>query len=374
MKRIIAILMIVALAACGGKDEKTALQDQIKERQKQVRQLNKEIKGLQDKLGQAQGGQSAFQVPVQVKNLQPETFNHFFKVNGKVEADKRAFISPETNGRIEKLHIDEGQRVQKGQLLVTLNTDVTRNTIEEVKTNLKLAKKMFQKQKDLWEKEIGSEIEYLRAKNNKESLESRLETLNSQLDMATIKAPFSGIVEEIFMKEGEMASPGMQVVNLVNGSVMKVEGDVAEKYLPHVNVGDTVRIYFPVYGDYVKKAPVRRKGSVINRDSRTFAIEMKLYDMEREVLPNMLSTITVNDYSVDSAIVVPAIIVKEDRKGDYLYRVKKEGDEQVAEKVYVKSGRSYNDHTLIKEGLQINDQVIVTGYEQVSDGTEVKIK
>lgn len=373
MKQIIAIIMIAAVAACGGKQEKSDIEQQIRDYKTQVRDLNKKISTLQEQLANMESSSTEFRLPVEVKTLAPELFSHYFDVNGYVEAENSAFVSPETNGRIETIHVREGQRVSKGQRLVTLNTDVTEKTIQEVKTNLELAQKVYQKQKDLWDKEIGSEIEYLRAKNNKESLESRLETLKSQLEMAILKAPFAGVVDEISLKEGEMASPGMQLLNLVNLRIMKIEGNVAERYLPFISKGDTVVVDFPVYENYKRKTPIRRVGNVINQDSRTFTIEMQLANPGKKIKPNLMAVITVNDFTRDSAMVVPSIIVKEDRQGEYLYTVEEKDGGKIAAKTYVKAARSYNDKTMIAEGLEFGDKVITSGYEQVSDGSNVKI-
>lgn len=374
MKRIIALFLIAVLFACGGKSSKEELKKQINDHKAQVRSLNKEISKLQAQLEEMEGSGDKYQVPVKVKNLSYEKFNHYFTVNGDVEAKNAAFISPELNRMVDKIHVDEGRRVTKGTKLISLDTEVTEKNIQEIKTNLELASKVFQKQKDLWEKEIGSEIEYLRAKNNKESLESRLQTLRSQLGKAVIKAPFSGIVDEIMIKEGELATPGRQVINLVNLRVMRIEANVAERYLADVSRGDSVSINFPVYDDYKRVAPIKRIGNVINKDSRTFTIEMQLTNADERIRPNLMAQVTVNDYSRDSAFIVPAIVVKEDRTGSYVYRVKEKDGTAVAEKTYIEPGRSHNDKTMIREGLNIGDQVVVSGFSQVSDGSPVKIK
>src|SRR6056297_471564 len=373
-KIIIPLAMVLALVSCKKEQSETEIRKQINEHKQEIREIENEISSLQEKLKQKdteQGNQ--FKIPVFVKKLTPENFSHFIKANGSVEARKEAFISPETNGQIKIIHVEEGDKVKKGQLLVSLSTSVIRSNIKEVKTNLELASETYEKQKRLWEEKVGSEMQYLQAKNNKESLESRLETLKEQLEMAKIKAPYSGIVEKIFQKEGEMGNPGVQIIHLVNMKKLRINAEISEVYLRNIHKGDKVEISFPSYPEMKMDVPITRKGSVIDKESRTFIIEADINNYDRKIKPNQIAVVKVRDFSTDSALVVPSNTIKQDMKGDYVYIVKEKDGKSIAKKVYVKPGESYNNQTVIS-GVQKGQRVITAGYTKVSNDMEVAVK
>ena len=311
--------------------------------------------------------------PVRIKHVKPVEFSSYFNATGTVEALQDAFISPEVNGQISAIPVSRGDRVNKGDLLIRLNTDVIRNNIDEVRTNLELAKKVFEKQEQLWKKNIGSEIQYLEAKNGKESLEARLSTLQSQLEMASIKAPFEGIIDDIMVKTGEMASPGMRLIRLINLDEMRITARVSESFIGSIAEGDTVQLGFSSYPDLILNRPIARIGTVIDPDARTFRIEILLENPDQKLKPNMLSSVRIRDYSDPDALTVPSIILKEDFNGTFLFRLNDTGSGQKAEKVYVETGRTVQDVTKITGGINEGDQVIVDGYNVVSDGESVRV-
>ncbi len=373
MKKLIYITFVVFLAACSSKVENPQTDEeilqQISDYKDQMADLNKKINELEDKLSSNAKGDAG--IPVAVEKMEFEPFKHYIEVNGTVEAINEAYISPEINGQVKEIHVKEGQWVDKGTLLLTINSSVTRSTIREVETNLELARTVYKKQKELWNKNIGSEMDYLRAKNNVESLESRLETLQSQLDMAEIKAPISGIVDEIMVKEGELAIPGVQVIQLVNLNDLNVNADVSEAYITSIKEGEDVMLDFPSYPDISMEVPVYRTGNIINEANRTFKVQLKIKNRNGMIKPNVIARIRINDYTLDNALMVPSIIIKKDMQGSYVYIINPE--DQTAQKVYVETGRSYKDRTVVTSGLEPGDRVIVEGYNQVSSGSYVKI-
>jgi RND family efflux transporter MFP subunit len=310
-------------------------------------------------------------VTVEVIKLIPVKFQHFIQINGSIKAENEAIVSTEIMGQVQNIYVTEGQTVKKGQLLVSLNASVTESSIREVQTSLELATKTYEKQEELWKENIGTELQYLQAKNNKETLESRLETLQARLEMAKPRAPFNGMVDEIYMKIGELASPGGRVLHIVNLNNMKVFGDVSESYLLDIHAGDQTELSFPVYPDYTRKAKIHRTGEVINEKSRTFRIEIKLSNEEKKLKPNLITKIRLNDFTDESALVVPSYVIKQDFTGWFLYVAKKNGDNYVAKKIYIKPGRSFNNQTMILDGLNENDKVIVVGYNLVSGGAYI---
>jgi RND family efflux transporter MFP subunit len=375
MRKFVVFILALTVFACGKDTSREDIRKQIAQYKKEKNELQQKITQLNNQL-ESKGSQpeGTFQIPVFVKEMEPDTFSHFINANGTVEAVQEAFISPETNGQITRIYVEEGERVKEGELMAKLNTSVIESNIEEVKTNLELARETFQKQKRLWEDSVGSEMQYLEAKNRKETLENRLETLREQLDMSEIRAPFDGIVEEISQKVGELGTPGIQLLHLVNLQKLKVEAELAEQYMAYVNEGDLINIRFPAYPDMVKTVPITRKGSVIDKESRTFAIEARINNYDEKLKPNQISIVNVRDYMNDSALVVPANVIKQDMQGDYVYILQDEEDVKVAHKVYVTTGRSYKNETMVQEGLDVGQEVITSGYTQVSEGSRVKVK
>ncbi|HPE57230.1 MAG TPA: efflux RND transporter periplasmic adaptor subunit [Bacteroidales bacterium] len=374
MKKLIYIVMVLSMAACSSGSVDNPQTDEeilakISEYKKEMADLNSKINELEEKLTVKASDNG---IPVKVQQLKYEIFKHFIEVNGTVEAVNEAYISPEINGQVQEIYVKEGQYVEKGTLLLKINSSITRSSINEVETSLDLARTVFNKQKELWDKNIGSEMDYLQAKNNVEALESRLETLQSQLDMAEIKAPISGIVDEVHVKEGELAIPGMQVIELVNLTNLYVNADVSEAYITSIHAGEEVVLDFPSYPDISMDVPVYRTGNIINEANRTFKVQLKVTNRDNMIKPNVIARIRINDYTLDEALLVPSIIIKKDMQGAYLYVVNNE--DESARKVYVESGRSYKDQTVITSGLNAGDRVIVEGYNQVSNGSKIRVQ
>lgn len=328
-----------------------------------------------DKKGEAgANGNAAEQaIAVEVKEMAPEAFSHYFTVNGSVEAVKEAFISPEMLGQVKEILVSEGQRVKKGQLLATLNASVIQKSISEVKTGLDLARTIYQKRKGLWEKKIGSEIQYLEAKTQKESMENKLKTLEAQLEMTRIKSPINGIVDEIAKKVGELSTPGMMLLRVVNLSKLYVNADISEAYLAKIAKGDSVEVTFPSFPDLTVKTKIYQTGNVVNRDNRTFKVKLLIDNVDEKLKPNILAVIKLKDFDTDGAMVVPSIIIKQDIKGSYVYVVKEEEKTLTALKTYIVPGISEESETMIEEGLKNGQKVITRGYNLVKNGVEIKI-
>ena len=375
MKYWTLAVLVLFLASCSNQETEQSIRDQITTYKKDVNLLNQKIAELEKKLGSMNSGEiNADKIPVDVMAVSYEPFNHFIQVSGTAEAVKEAYISPEVGGQIREIYVSEGDFVERGKLLAKLNTEINESSIADMQSSLDLATVVYEKQKRLWEKGIGSEIQYLNAKNNKESLEQKMVTLRAQLDMAMLKSPVSGVVDEIYRKKGELASPGFQLMRIVNLEEIYINADVSETYLSQVNEGETVQVEFPVYPDMKLEVPIYRKGNVINPNNRTFTVQLKLKNPDRLLKPNILSVIRINDFSADSAVVIPSVLIKQDITGSYLYTIQQSEGKWIAKKVYVTTGKSYLDKTMVITGLQAGQRIIVQGYNLVSDGSEVYVK
>jgi len=372
MKYGILAIIILFLTSCSNQETEQSIRDQITAYRKDVNTLNQQIADLEKKLSTMNSiDDNTQKIPVEVITVSYEPFNHYIQVSGSAEAVKEAYISPEVGGQIREIYVKEGDYVGRGQLLARLNTEISESSIADMESALELATVVFEKQERLWEKGIGSEIQYLNAKNNKESLAQKLVTLQAQLDMAMIKSPVSGIVDEIYRKNGELAMPGVQLMQIVNLEEIYINADVSETYLSEVNEGAIVQVEFPVYPDMRIEVPIYRKGNVINPNNRTFTVQLKLKNPDHLLKPNILSIIHINDFSADSALVIPSALVKQDITGSYLYTMEQTEGKWIAKKIYVVPGQSYLDKTMVTTGLKAGQKVIVQGYNQVSDGSEV---
>ncbi len=353
------------------KDDKAILKKIITQKTR-IANIEKKIRTLQNDMSTKKEGVN--NIPVAVKEMEPEAFNHYFTVFGSVEADKYGKISPEMGGKVEAIHVEEGQSVKKGDLLVTLNSDAIQQQISGIKSNLEFATQNYDKQKALWDQKIGSEIQFLQAKTAKEGLEAQLDALKAQLQMTELRAPYDGIVNKIYPKKGEMAGPQMPVIEFVNLSKITVRAQISENYVSSVKKGQHVEVTFAALPNVKLDLPINRVSDVINPKSRTFEIELNFDNKNNEVKPNMVSTIRVNDFSADSAFVIPSLVIKRDITGDYVYLASQKDGKTVVAKRAVKIGLSYRDESMINSGLKTGDKVIVKGYNLVSTGIPVSIK
>ena len=377
MKQIAVIVSLSLLMACGsgGNNSKEAELDSYRKKVEEYTLKIKELEAeLETELGdEPEASALAADLPVEIRKMIPEQFSRYFEVRGAMEALEEAYLSAELNGQIQEVRVQRGERVKKGDTIIKLNTDVTEKSIDEVKTNLQLARRIYSKQQELWDQNIGSEIQYLEAKNNMESLEARLATLEKQLAMSYVTAPFSGIIDDIMLKAGELASPGTPLAHLLNLKNMRVSAEVSEAYLDHISKGDLVALRFPNYPDELIEAPVSRLGEVIDPQTRTFSLELELKNPGEKFKPNMLTSVRVWDFRDTHALVVPSHIIREDFQGTFLFRISDENGSPKAQKVYVERGITVQDQTMIIDGLLPGDLVITKGYNLVAEGSSVRI-
>ena len=382
LKRLAVILLIPGFVAgfnsCKGDDKEASaetIRQQISENNEKINELTREISELERKLEQmGETSNNRSRTPVTISEVEYTEFNHYVNINGSVEAVKVATITPEISGNIIGFEVDKGDRVRKGQVVARLNSEVTRNNINEIKTSLELAETMYKRQKSLWEQEVGTEVQYLQAKNNYESTKSRLETLKSQLDMSVIRAPFDGIVENIFQKQGELATPGVPMMQILNLSELYINADVSERFLPVVNKNEEVILRFPSYPDFEERHKLHRVSNYINPENRTFRVQLKINNPDEMFKPNMTTIIGLRTFSTEEALVVPSFLIKQDLQGQFIYLAKEENGDYIAHKTYVKRGFDGEGRTLIESGIKKGDKVIVNGHNQVSDGALIQIR
>ena len=371
------ILLTLSFVACGpAKDEVTLKKDELKEKRKALDQLKAEINVLEKeitKLDPTFVSNNINITLVTTKEVKSGSFQSFQEVQGTVESDNNVVLNAETNGIVRSITVSEGQFVGMGQLLVAQDSQVLMNSIAEVQKALELAEVRHKRQKNLWDQKIGTEFQYLETKNNMERLQKQLATLRSQANMANTTAPFSGYVDEIFIKRGENAGPGSQLLRLVSLSQVNVVAEVSEFYLTKVKRGDLVNIHFPSL-DLEMEAPIALIGQTINPDNRTFRIEIKLNNPDNSIKPDLLATVKIKNEDKPESIVVPTNLIQNDNIGDFVFVVDKKDKKKIAKKIRIERGETYDNQTVIKNGLKGGEKLIEKGFREVVDGSQIEVE
>ncbi|MCF0051104.1 efflux RND transporter periplasmic adaptor subunit [Dyadobacter sp. LJ53] len=376
MKRNILIItaMTVLLTACGGGEKKEGLDGKKEELAKlkaERAENEKKIKALEIEITKLDPNKAAEAKvkPVTIDTLNAETFRHYVELQGTVDAKNNVLVTPKTGGAIVAMYVKEGDYVKAGGIIGKIDNSILSESVEELKTQMSLANTIYEKQKNLWDQKIGTEIQYLQAKNNKESLERRMSTLNSQLAQTSIVSPMAGVVDMVNVKVGETASPGVGVVRIVNLSNLKVIAKVSDTYAASVKKGDEVIVKFPdLKKEY--KARITFVSTTVDPLSRTFTIEANL-PTSKDIKPNMMAQVQINDAISKNALAIDQNYVQSTEKGNVVYVAVTEGNKKVAKAKEVKTGLSYNGKVEILSGLAAGDQLITLGYQEVSDGQPI---
>lgn len=344
------------------------------EQKKQLRELQKSIDTLQMAIHKEEPPKDKPMKTVSIVKLVKEEFKRFSEIQATIKSDDLAVASSETGGRITYLKAKEGQSVKKGQLIAKVDLDAIDKQVDEIKTSLSLAKDTYERQKRLWEQNIGSEIQYLQTKNNVDRLEQSLKTLDFQKTKANVYAPISGAIDKVMLKEGEMSSPGLPIVEILNTYKVKVVANLPENYLGKVKRGQYVDIHFPAI-DLDKKAKITLVGRSIDSANRTFKIEIEMSNHNQVLKPNLLAIVKINDLTIDDALIVPQELVLQEISGkEYLMVVGQKEGKKVAAKKFVVPGESYDGRVQIVEGITTEDEIIVVGARNVKEGDPIEIK
>lgn len=370
------MLFLGLITACGGgksalekkKEQLEAKKRDLAKLAADIKILEKEIAALDPKFKKT-GANGTLATLVELKK---SDFTHYIEVKGSIKSDKNVNISSETAGLVTRVNVVEGQGVGQGQILVQQDNNVLRQSIEEIRVQLDLATQVFERQSKLWDQKIGTELQYLQAKTNKEGLERRLQTLQAQVEMSNVKAPFAGIVDEIFIKPGQNAAPGVPLMRLVSLGSVQVVADVSESYLGKIRVGDAVQVMFPSL-DIERTAYVSLIGQIINPENRTFRIEINLANGDNMLKPDLLATVKLKNYQESNAVVVPTNLIQRDKTGEFVYVAREENQKWVARKVKIERGDTYNNQTVIKNGLDGTEKLIDKGFNEVVDGSAIEI-
>ncbi len=385
MKKTLFLLGIFSLmlAMCGApaiEEENSIPKDLegkkalLKEKKTALRALQQFVNELQDSIDIQNGSPQKAKTLVTTQKAQVKDFTRFVEIQANVETDDLVNASSEVSGRITELPVEEGQYVKKGALIAKLDLESLNKQIAELEKSKELADEVYERQKRLWDQKIGSEIQYLQAKNEKERIEKSLETIKFQLTKSEVYAPISGVVDAKVLKRGEIAAPGAPIVQILNTNRVKVVADVPESYLKSIRKGEYVTIKFPALNTE-KRARVSMIGRTIDKYNRTFKAEVEVANPNNLLKPNLLATMLIKEFTEPNAVTIPLNLVQQEIGGkDYVFIKGESEDGFYAKKVYVKTGKSYDNEIIITEGLEGSEDLIVTGARGLAENELIKVQ
>ncbi|HRD52297.1 MAG TPA: efflux RND transporter periplasmic adaptor subunit [Flavobacteriales bacterium] len=381
MRHSLLILPLIALlAACGGGNgdadaqltAKRALRDSLKaERDK----LNASIAEVDTWLAANDASLKRTLPMVTTYALQVKPFAHWTEAHGSVRADQNALVYTTAGGEVRRILVQQGQSVAKGQLIVDIDTDALRESIRQAEAQVELARKVYEKQASLWQQKIGSEVQYLQAKANKDAGDAQLTALREQLRGAEVRAPFAGVVDEIFPNLGDMANPMQPVARVVALGKASIEVDLAEDLLTKVKTGDPVEVHIPETGEKLM-ANIDQCGSYINPNNRTFKVTLR-FDNGTKLRPNQLVNVRIRDLDVPEALVLPSRLVMENSAGEpYVFVLEEKNGVAQTRKLFVKVLSTQGGELLIERNensLKGGELLIDQGARLVVDQQEVQV-
>lgn len=364
--KILYIALSAIIVSCGAPDKKAEL-EKLK---KQKTELETKITSLEEDLKKSDTTKVKEKtVEVVAMPIEPQTFKTYIEVQGRIDADENVSLSTQMPGTITQISVKVGDRVTKGQELALTDARAIQQQMSDLQTNLDLAKQVYDRQKNLWDQKIGTEVQYLQAKTNKESLEKKLSSANEQLRMSKIISPIDGTVDAVNIKLGQMVAPGLSAINVINFTNLKVKADVAESYAARVKTGNEVQVLFPDTKDSII-SKVSYASRAISSLSRTFNVEVML-DNSKEYHPNMVAKLRINDFqSPTPEIIIPVKYIQRGTSENYVLVA--QGGKSI--KKVIKTNREYNGMIEVTSGLNAGDLLIVAGYDMLNDGDAITVK
>lgn len=369
LKTVMVLALGVGIFACSPKAKLDKLEEKRKKLKTELSEIEEQIRSLDT------SSNKTLLPLVRVDQARIGSFMHQVNVQGEVSSDRTVMINAEANGIIESIKVVEGQRVNKGQLLAEIDTEILSSNIQEVRTRLEFAEYNYEKQKELFDRGVGTEFELEQASNQVKTLKSQLETLQTQRSKAIVKAPFAGVIDEILTNEGEMTGMQSPLLRLVNNEEVKVGADISEHYYTKVKEGTKAKAYFPTLKDTIQ-LEITSIGNFIHPTNRTFRVKSLVKDNE-QLLPNMLAELFITDLKLDSTVVVPSRgLLKSQQNEDYIFVLEPEGKNWKAKQVFIEVISRYKGEAAIKlkesESIKDGAKIVVDGGRGITDGDKVR--
>ncbi|AZQ42942.1 efflux RND transporter periplasmic adaptor subunit [Nonlabens ponticola] len=384
----ILIISTVLLASCGGGEpsvdeliaagETDAIAQRKTELLNQKKELENEIRSIENYMDNNAVKRAGSLVSV--KTVNDTLFKHYVELQGSVDTKQNVTLMPEMAGVLTQVYVKEGQRVSRGQRLARIDDGGLAQQIEQMKVQSELARTTYERQKRLWDQNIGSEIQFLQAKTAYESQQSAIRSMQQQLAKTVVTAPFSGVIDDVITEQGNTVTPGMtRLMRIVNLDDMYIEVEVPETYIADIEAGTDVEVEFPVLGKTMN-SKVRQTSSFINPANRSFKIEIPVDSENGNIKPNLTARLKINDYTREDAILIPLSVISENSNGEQYVMVatnRESGepyDTAVAKRRLIKTGKTSDNMIEILNGIQEGDQILVEGARSVKEDQEIRIK
>ncbi len=377
MRKILFIFALsIALFSCSDKENNKKIDDLISSKdtlglQQRKATLQADLERINDAL--ASMNLKKDEALVTVLTLKDTTFNHYLDIQGNVDTKENILVQPEMPGTLTSLNVKAGQRVGRGQILARVDDGGLSQQVASIETQYQLAKTTYERQKNLWNQKIGSEIQFLQAQTQMISLQKQVSQAKAQLAKTLIRAPFSGTIDEVFVERGQVVSASPQgLMRIVNLNNMFVSTSVPETYIGKLKVGTEVDVFLTSLGK-TYKGKVRQVGNYINPNNRSFGIEVGVPNPDNLLRPNQVAKLKIIDYTNKQAIVVPTNVVLQDGEDNKFVFVvsNSNGKTGIAKKVLVKTGKSSDNVTEIVSGLSANDVIVTEGVNSIADGMKL---
>ncbi|MBL0309978.1 MAG: efflux RND transporter periplasmic adaptor subunit [Bacteroidetes bacterium] len=371
------LVPVLLFTACRNTEEKdlASKKKQLAEYKSNLKELTANIETLEKQISKMD---TAFLIEkkskrVTVEELKKQDFKHYIEVQGVVDAEENITALNQQPGIVSAIYVKVGDRVSKGQLLgITQTTAAIEDQLKSAQAQTSLAVTAFEKQKNLWEQKIGSEIQFLQAKTQKEAAERGVDGLKKQLEMTKIIAPINGTVDAVNLRVGDMAAPSqlMPGIRIINNESLKVKAKLADSDFGKIRQGDKVEIEFPDINKTVE-ASVHYVSKTIDPRSRTFGVEIKLPNDQNEYAANMIAKLKINDVVMKDVLIIPSNVIQRSSEGEYILAAQTENGIKRAYKKSVVPGLSYNGRTVVTKGMEEGNQIITFGYSEVVDGQKI---
>ena len=370
------------LASCGVKtsagNDLTAKKAQLTDLKAQQQKLADEIAKLEADI--AKLDPSAIKAEktklVSVTDISTATFTHYIDLQGSVASDDISYVSPRNGqgGLVKAMYIKQGDFVKKGQLLLKLDDGVYLKNLDQLNSQLTFAEDLYRRQKNLWDQQIGTELQLIQAKQNVDQLSNQIATLKEQWNMTSVYADVSGIADQVNVRVGELFTGfiGQSAqISIVNNSRLKVRVQVPENYMDRVNTGTNMVVTLPdVNKTFNTTASV--SGKLIDPNTRSFYVDAKL-PPDKDLRPNQVALVKMQDYVANNAVTIPVNTLQTDEKGKFVLLAANENGKLVARKRAITIGQLYGDNIEVKSGLQSGEKIITDGYQGLFDGQGITI-
>jgi len=367
--------VLATTSACEQKDPLIAKKEELKSQKAELQkikvsiaELEKEISALDPEF--AKDNRKA--TLITTKNVELRRFEHYVEVSGAVKSRKNILISAENMGNINRVYAKEGYEVKRGQLIIDMDTELYQRNLDQLETEYALAKTMFEKRTNLWNQNIGTEVQYLESKNRKESIERQIANIKTQISKSKVRAPFAGTIESVYVKEGEMAQMGSPLTRIVNHKDMYIKADLSDSFIGKFKKGERVIIHFPSI-DKTIESKISSVGQVIDEMNRTFSIEALIPVTSFTLKPNLLAVVKLKDLEENNAVVIPSKLIQKDNKGDFVFITDENNNDLLAKKIQIQRGVTYKNNTMILQGLTGSEVLINEGFRNVAQGSKLKV-